>query len=133
MPGVDGQMDEFLSKMLQEFRGSGEDPDAMVERMMAHMLGREYLYQPMCDIAASYPPWINERRAQLTAADLANYEAQHRCFQRIVAVIFEKGEASEEVKAVMAIMNEMQQYGQPPRELVHQLTANRCDGRGGLG
>lgn len=115
------ELDEFFNKVLGSMAQSGEDPDAMVERLVAQMLGREYLHQPMLEIARSYGPWISERRDRLTAEELANYEGQHRCFQRIVAVYEEKRPTGEESKAVMELMNEMQAFGQPPPELVSDL------------
>ena len=108
------------------------------------MLSKEYLYQPMKDIAAAYPAWLTEQGNRLTTEQRRQYEQQQECFERIVAV-YERSELSEEVasKAVMDIMQEMQRYGQPPKELVNDLlppgllgeegVAGSGSGGGGMG
>ena len=104
----------------------------MIERMMQQMLSKEYLYQPMKDITASYPPWIAAHAASLSAGEVEQYRAQQRCFERIVAVYErEGGGGGGEGKEVMDIMAEMQRYGQPPKELVHDMLPPGMMGEGG--
>ena len=62
-----------------------------------------------------YPAYIREHESSLSAADLANYRKQQSCFERIVHVFDTQPQASMQI---MELMNEMQQYGTPPKELV---------------
>jgi len=44
--------------------------------MMKQMMGKDYLYQPIKDIADKYPAWLNEAEAKeppLKAEELDNY------------------------------------------------------------
>ena len=64
---------------------------------------------------SQYPAYIREHESSLSAADLSNYRKQQSCFERIVHVFDTQPQASMQI---MELMNEMQQYGTPPKELV---------------
>ena len=138
LPSLDPSMDALLNSLMADFAsssssgpsasgsasGSSPSMDALIDKLMTQMLSREYLYQPMKDIAAAYPAWLTEQSTRLTADQRRQYELQQGCFERIVAVYERKdGGGSEEAqgKEVMDIMQEMQRYGQPPKELVNDL------------
>lgn len=65
--------------------------------------------------SSQYPAYIREHESSLSAADLSNYRKQQSCFERIVHVFDTQPQASMQI---MELMNEMQQYGTPPKELV---------------
>ena len=143
MPGFEGSMDDFLSKMMSEFSqsqagqaagdgGAGSTDasaspasmDAMLDSMMAEMLSKEYLYQPMKDIDSRWPAWLAEQKPKLSAKQFKDYESQAACFHRIVQLYeSEPGTTSSRQinNKVMECMNELQDYGQPPQELVKDL------------
>ena len=84
-PSLDPSMDALLNSLMADFNtpasssttasttgssgGSGASPsmDALIDRLMAQMLSKEYLYQPMKDIAAAYPAWLTEQGDRITA------------------------------------------------------------------
>lgn len=119
----DANMEAMLQKLMAEMGGAGgldgvgsdASMDAMVEKMMGSMLSKEYLYQPMKDIAEKYPAYIREHQATLSETDLDNYRKQQSCFERIVHTFDTEPNSSMKI---MDLMNEMQQYGTPPKELV---------------
>lgn len=127
----DPNMEAMLTKLMADMAGGGgaggaggagglDDMDGLVERMMGGMLSREYLYQPMKDIADKYPTYIREHAAELSESDLSNYRKQQSCFERIVAAFDSPAALAGKSPSaqVMELMNEMQQYGTPPKELV---------------
>lgn len=66
-----------------------------------------------------YPAYIREHESSLSAADLSNYRKQQSCFERIVqAFDAQPAGGSGSSMQIMELMNEMQQYGTPPKELV---------------
>jgi peroxin-19 len=93
-------------------------PFCSVEKMMGSMLSKEYLYQPMKDIANKYPAYLRDNEGTLSATDMANYRQQQRCFDRIVALFEAEPQAPDTSQQIMQLMNEMQQYGSPPKDLV---------------
>ena len=137
-PSLDPSMDALLNSLMADFTssssssssasgaaGSSPSMDALIDKLMTQMLSKEYLYQPMKDIAAAYPAWLTEQGNRLTSDQRLQYLQQQNCFERIVAVYERKdGGGSDEAqqgKEVMDIMQEMQRYGQPPKELVNDL------------
>jgi peroxin-19 len=126
--GLDS-MDELLNKFMAEFEqnagnnnnntaNNGEIGADMIEKLMGQMLSKEYLYQPMKDIAERYPSWLDTNKDKLSVQEFEQYTKQETCFQRIVAS-YER--APNDTKVIMDLMTEMQNYGQPPKELVKDL------------
>jgi len=131
----DPTMDALLSKLLREMggdavggsggasgaegsagAGSDDGMERMVEQMMGSMLSREHLYQPMKDIAERYPAYLRDNAESISEADMTNYRKQQACFERIVAEFDAPG--GGKTMRIMELMNEMQQYGTPPSEIV---------------
>jgi peroxin-19 len=76
----------------------------------------------MKDIAERYPAFLREHADTLSETDLANYRKQQSCFERIVAAFDAPAAAAgggpSSTMQIMELMNEMQQYGTPPKEIV---------------
>lgn len=89
--------------------------DGMIEKMMEQMLSKDYLYEPMKEITNKYPVYLAENAHKLSVEEKQNYEKQYDCFVKIVAA-FEK--IPNDSKLIMSLMTEMQNYGNPPKELV---------------
>lgn len=126
----DANMEAMFAKLMADMGGAGglgadgsagsdASLDAMVEQMMGSMLSKDHLYEPMKAIAAKYPEYIREHESTLTALELTNYRAQQSCFERIVS-LFELDPPP--TMRIMEAMNEMQQYGTPPKDIVGDFT-----------
>lgn len=61
---------------------------SLIDGLMRQLLSKEVLHQPMADIAAKYPGWLEAQRAAgaLSAAELAKYEEQHACIRQVCAL-----------------------------------------------
>lgn len=140
-PGVDSQFDEILNKVLGDMGNLGLDKamngaqgfgpasgdsasddkkdsgeiDKFVETIMGQMLSKDYLYQPIKELADKYPAYLASNREKLAEAELTNYEKQHACIQKIVVTLEAEGNNQTQI---MSLMSEMQSYGSPPAELV---------------
>ena len=62
-----------------------------------------------------YPAYLRDHAHELSEADLTNYRKQQSCFERIVA-LFDSSPNGASMQ-IMELMNEMQNYGTPPKEL----------------
>ncbi|KAK9840750.1 hypothetical protein WJX81_002254 [Elliptochloris bilobata] len=103
-------------------RGGSGGGDAgfaeMADFMLHQLLSKEVLLQPMMDIGAKYPAWLDAHRAELPPAELARYEAQQRYIARIVAVYQRDPDNFAEL---FSLIQQMQACGQPPQEIVDEL------------
>lgn len=116
----DSDMSEMLQKLLGEMSGSGEGGneggiDSMIETLMSSMLSKDVLYQPMKDITDRYPQWLSDNKTKLSDEQYNTYSKQLDILQQICHT-FEHDENN--TTKIMQLMNDMQQYGQPPQELI---------------
>ena len=98
-----------------------EEEDVMgqvVNGMMKQLLSKEFMYEPMKDICQQYPKWLAENKARLSDSEYQNYGSQYQYFQRIVH-LYEND--PDNTARLTELMNDLQEYGQPPSELVQEL------------
>lgn len=81
-----------------------------------------------CIIPSQYPGYLANPPAPLSAEDRARYESQYNIVKEVVAIFddkkFDTGTEAEKtaLKAkVQTLMNEMQDNGAPPSEIVGDL------------
>jgi peroxin-19 len=88
--------------------------------MMGEMLNKETLYTPVKHIVSIYPDYISNNRAVLTKEVIVQYEKQFDCFTRLLAVL-ELSDADQKKTEIMTLLTEVQEYGNPPQEVLSQL------------
>jgi len=127
--GSESEMDEMFAKLMKELgdtelggaaAGAGASGmegsmDAMIEKLMSSMLSKDVLYPAMKDIEEKFPQWLSDNKSKLPADEYEKYVKQHECLQKICRT-FET--TPDDMNSIMALMTEMQSYGQPPQELV---------------
>ena len=139
--GLDGldvaKMDEMFKQMFGDLNEEKTgNMDSMMDDMMKQMQGlfsKDMMKQPMLDICQKYPAWLEKSVGKLSAAEFQQHEKQYSCFKRICAALEQPG---DDMKEVMALMQEMQGYGSPPKEILDELMPNIGEipnfGAGGL-
>lgn len=117
--GDDGLSADLLKKLAEGLDSMTDDDEfaSAVEGMMAQLLSKDVMFEPLSQLRELFIPWMAEHRSELSAEDTARYEAQQVCLGKILAAY----ESGEEGAPVMALMHEMQQHGQPPKELMKDL------------
>jgi peroxin-19 len=98
-----------------------EEEDVMgqvVNGMMKQLLSKEFMYEPMKDICQQYPKWLAENKTRISETEYQNYGRQYQYFQRIVHLYENDPDNTERLTE---LMNDLQEYGQPPSELVQEL------------
>ncbi|KAJ8614234.1 hypothetical protein CTAYLR_001163 [Chrysophaeum taylorii] len=110
----------MMTNMIAEFEklGRKEDFDQAVENMMRQLLARDLMYEPMKLVCEEYPVWLAEHREGLTSAEYVQYGTQYQYFQRIVAVYEHE---PENFPRLVELLQDLQEYGQPPAEIIKQL------------
>jgi peroxin-19 len=136
---IQAKLTETLSQMKVNSQASSEDnlscnglPGAdsfdnllpMMEGMMQSLLSKELLYTPMKDIAEKFPDWLADNRNKVSEEEFIKYNKQFGLTKKICFLYEEEKDSdSTEMKKkrfdkVMALMQEMQNLGHPPKELV---------------
>jgi len=105
-------MDEGLNNLLP-----------MMEGMMQTLLSKDLLYPAMKELADKYPDYLADHRSQLSEDQFHTYNKQCELTRNICFKFEEELPTDSEEKKkkrfqeVMALMQEMQSLGHPPKEL----------------
>jgi len=130
--------EEELNRMFEGLDGAGKLEDGlgnllpMMEGMMQSLLSKDLLYPAMKDMNDKYPGWLADNRGNLSDEDYTKYNKQYDLTRRVCHEYAKEDEQSSEAdkkatfERVMALMQEMQELGHPPKEIVG-------DGNGGGG
>ncbi|GMF16542.1 unnamed protein product [Phytophthora fragariaefolia] len=132
---VEAMGEEMMSEMMKKFEEMGEkvrrlasrgagvfciygrcvgcaqnDFQDLVDGMMQQLLSKDVMYDPMKQIC--------ERESLLSKEDYERYGKQYQYFQQIVAVYESE---PDNFARLSTLMQEMQETGQPPSEIVKDL------------
>ena len=76
------------------------------------------MFDPMREVTKKFPEWLAKNKNQLSAEDYSRYGQQYQYFQRIVAVYETE---PDNFPRLMELMQDIQEFGQPPAEIIKQL------------
>ncbi|KAJ1493229.1 Pex19 protein [Baffinella frigidus] len=67
--------DDIMKKFSEQLQGLDEDPamEGVMEGMMQQLLSKEFLYEPLSEIAAKYPVWLDANADGLPADEENRY------------------------------------------------------------
>ncbi|KAL5551172.1 hypothetical protein UlMin_001348 [Ulmus minor] len=114
--GNDAMMEDWV-KQFEELAGS-QDMESIVETMMQQLLSKDILHEPMKEIGERYPKWLEEHKANLSKEDLDRYSHQYELIKELNEV-YEKEPGN--FNKIVELMQKMQECGQPPNDIVHEL------------
>lgn len=114
--GNDAMMEEWV-KQFEELSGS-QDMQSIVETMMQQLLSKEILHEPMKEIEDRYPKWLEDNKVKLSTEDYERYEKQYE-FIRDLNKVYETEPSN--FNKIVELMQKMQECGQPPNDIVHEL------------
>ncbi|KAJ2786008.1 Peroxisome chaperone and import receptor [Coemansia javaensis] len=119
---------DMMAELMRQLDEAGDDPklDALVDDVIGQLMSRDVLQQPLRDLDAAYPRYLEEHRASLAADDVRRYEQQHAYVRQILALFAEAGDdddggGSANDPRIVELMQKMQDCGQPPAELLKLL------------
>lgn len=112
-----------------DLHGSGENNAFLpfMQNMMQSLLSAEVLLPSLKDLTEKYPNWLRENGEKIAKEDKERYEKQLKLMEDVCRELEkEKQEDSTEVKrvrfqTVLDMMQNMQDLGQPPADLVGDL------------
>jgi len=120
-------LDNLLGGIGGEEEGAipeGENADAVIDGMMEQLLSKDLMYEPIQQVAERFPRWLQEQQHTLSPTDYAERHAQCQCFVDIVKVY--ENEPQNTAKLV-DMMQQLQEYGPPPKEIVQQIAPGMED------
>jgi peroxin-19 len=114
---------------------SEEELQEMLEGMMAQLMSKEILHEPLKELVEKFPGWLKENASKLSEGDKKRYEGQQVCARKIIEIFEKPGYSDDDTETatqIMTLMNEMQGYGSPPSELMGPLPTGFETGPDGL-
>lgn len=112
----EGMMEDFV-KQFEEFAGA-QDMDSIVEKMMKQLLSKEILHEPMKDIVEKYPKWLEDNKSKISKEEHERYSNQLELMLKLNDVYEHE---PENMSKIFEIMQNMQECGQPPSDLVQDI------------
>jgi peroxin-19 len=91
----------------------------VMESMMQSILSKDLLYPPLKELADKYPDWLADKRSTLSEAEYEGYNNQYKIAKELVETFERKSDPDkEQFGRIFELMQQMQTYGHPPKELV---------------
>jgi peroxin-19 len=112
--------DQMMEDMMAQFEALGdkEDYNEVVDNVMRQLLSKDLMYEPTKMVCEKFPKWLAIHKHHLTEAEYTNYGKMYQVFQNLLAVYDIE---PDNFPRLMELMYDMQQYGQPPAEIIKEL------------
>ena len=124
-PNIDPSQLEHLSEqmmgsLMQDFEqlNTSHDSNDVVDNVMKQLLDKDLMYEPMKEVCTRYPAWLATHKDTLSSQEYQRYGTQYQYFQRIVR-LYETEPYNFD--RLMELMQDIQEYGQPPVEIIKEL------------
>ncbi|KAF0975496.1 hypothetical protein FDP41_005490 [Naegleria fowleri] len=108
----------------------GEDQDesvdegafsGLLQKMMEVLMSPDILRQPMEELREKYPIWLKEKKGQVPEEEYQRVKRQYDLCCKICRV-YETQQYPDAIDELIELMKAMQEQGQPPEEIVSQLS-----------
>ncbi|CAE7230787.1 unnamed protein product [Rhizoctonia solani] len=117
--------DDF-AELLKQLGEGGEDDETlqgMIQGMMGQLMSKEILYEPLLEMNEKFPGYFTEH-PNLPEEDMKRYKSQEAIVKQLVD-IYQKPDYSDDNaetnKEVLRLMNQMQELGSPPTEIMGEV------------
>jgi peroxin-19 len=114
----DANQDQMFEDLLKGME-SDDQLSGMVENVMKQLISKDILYEPMKEMQAKYPKWLADNKSKVSAEDYQKYVQQYEYVNKIVNSYNTNPNYFDEV---VNLMQAMQECGQPPEELMQQMS-----------
>lgn len=112
--------EQMMEDMVAQFENLGEreDYNEVIDGVMRQLLSKDLMYEPTKMICSKFPEWLALHRSSLEVTEYTNYGKMYQSFQKLLAVYDTE---PDNFPRLMELMYDMQQYGQPPAEIIKDL------------
>ncbi|KAF8777091.1 peroxisomal biogenesis factor 19-like [Argiope bruennichi] len=115
--------------------GDGNNPDLenmpdilpLMQNIMQRLMSKDLLYPSIKEIVEKYPGWLDEKKSSLEKEEHEKYQKQYE-FMKQICDEFEKEISNteeakkEQFEKVLILMQKVQNYGNPPKELISNIS-----------
>jgi peroxin-19 len=136
MEGIDpSQLEQFSEEMMLslmsdfEKMGNKNDSNIVVDNVMKQLLDKDLMYEPMREVCTRFPAYLAENKERLSQEEYIRYGKQYQYFQKIVHVYETE---PDNFDRLMELMQDIQEYGQPPAEIIKELAPDLEFDEGGM-
>ena len=112
-----GSEEDMMARLLQDMasgaggEASEEEFSKMLMGMMEQLTNKDILYEPMKDLDAKFPQWINEHKGKITDGDMGKYKEQQGLVREIVGRFERSGYSDSHPQDREFIVERMQKVG----------------------
>lgn len=95
-----------------------------MQGMLQSLMSKDVLYPSLKDILDKFPGWLQENASKISAEDKERYEKQQQLMEKVCTELESETEndGADQKQArfekVLGLMQKLQDFGQPPTELV---------------
>jgi len=99
----------------------------LMQGMMKNLLSRDVLYPSLKEISAQYPAWLSANKGKVDDESYRKYERQFHMMTDILTEFDSERESDGEgvktrrFEKILDIMQQMQELGHPPKEIVGDI------------
>lgn len=136
LEGADaGQAEEMGEKIIQDMMkqfetlGNKEDFTGIMDNMLKQMLSKDVMYTPIKQVTEKYPEWLAENEGKLEEKEYERYGKQYQFYQRICACYETE---PDNFSRITELLQNVQEYGQPPVEIMKELAPGLEIGEDGV-
>lgn len=125
--GTQNLQTPFSETDIMSMFSQGSDQNAFLpfmQGMMQSLLSKDVLYPSLQDILDKFPAWLEENGSKITPEEKERYEKQMDLMKQVCAELETEteGDTADKKRSrfekVLGLMQKLQDYGQPPAELV---------------
>ncbi|KAL2912296.1 hypothetical protein HK105_208211 [Polyrhizophydium stewartii] len=120
--------DPAMASMMRDLEQlmQSENFDDIFSGFLDQLTKKEFLYDPLKDLADRYPAWLEANRSQLSPADNDRFDGQLEAVREILSKYDSiQGEPNEEQnKEILELLNKaslIQSFGNPPEALMKEM------------
>jgi len=114
---IESLNEEMLEKFAEEFENKEEMQNIMTN-MMSQLVSKDMLYEPMKEISTKYPEWLSTNKDKISVEEYKRY-CKHAEYVEEICRVYENEPANTD--KVVNLMQQMQEYGQPPLDMMKSL------------
>jgi len=110
----------MMEDLMKEFEKMNENfnADDVIDGMMEQLLAKELMYEPMKQVTDKFPEWLKTNKGTLAPHEYDQRCNQYECFKQLLHVYDSEPDNTEKL---MGLMQNVQEYGQPPPEIVKEI------------
>ncbi|KAI0711758.1 Pex19 protein family-domain-containing protein [Earliella scabrosa] len=119
-------LDDIFSRLQGDLDSteSEEELKGILETMMSQLMSKDVLYEPLKELHDKFPSYLEDNASTLSADDKTRYQSQYKVVKQIVATFEDPSYTDDDPQKglkVVELMQEMQEYGSPPAEIMGPL------------